>query len=187
MPPEKTVRQKRPPMRKTFPTLYVMQSEKFHADLIDVDERLMSVYGAFGFGDYVEHLKVLIGDANYASWTIIDEEANIIGLTGAFMMIQGVARVWYCPASIVFKDRRVRAMFFKTLKRCLDSIIEQWGLRRVECIIREDFEEAFVVPFNRKFRFSVEGMMRHYDTNGGNYYLLAKYCNEGDDAVEVDE
>lgn len=168
------------------PKLYFMKSEKFHADLIDVDDRLASVYCSFGFSDYVEHIKVLIGDANYAAWTIVDEAGDIIGITGAFMMISGVARTWYCPARVVFEDRRVRAVFFSRLSDALDSIIEQWDLRRVECIIREDFEEAFVVPFNRRFGFVKEGMMRHYDTNGANYYLLAKYCNEGDDAVEVD-
>lgn len=158
--------------------LFLADSETWHVDHLNIPEELYDIYNSWGLPATETLKSLLTGESRGCqSWTVVDEEANILGLCGAMALTRKVARVWICPGKEIRADRRKTVTFIELMQLALSDITRQWGLHRVEAIVRVDYKPGINILSNWRFGFLHEGTFRCYDDNGADYHIFAK-CTE---------
>lgn len=110
-------------------------------------------------------------DDGQPAYTAFDDE-KILGSAGIYIFWQGVGGAWVWADSELTEKHRF--WFHKTVKKTLWDIIEQYHLKRVQCVVEKDFETG--IKWVENLGFKAESEMCHFGPRGETYimYVILK-------------
>ena len=102
------------------------------------------------------------------SFSLIDN-GHLIVAGGIFPVWDGLGEAWLIPSDRI---TRYRKSMISHLRRHIDRITKEDGLRRVQATVRADFPAAH--RFLEFLGFDREGLMVSYGADGADHYLYAR-------------
>lgn len=158
-------------MSVIFP-LCAIDFEPRHLGLLTVSDRVADAYRHFG-SDPSEMLKSLAGTSAKV-FTITDYHARPLGLMGCTLHFAGCGGG--CARAFMVPDVRVSSecpvAWVRMARKLLEHVQRSWGLHRIEGIVPFWLEESYFMLEHLGFEY--EGILRKYDLEGNDYYLLAR-------------
>jgi hypothetical protein len=98
------------------------------------------------------------------------ERGKVYAVTGLAPLWDGVSEAWFIPTEDM-QNKKVQTI--RLVRRELDAAIKRLKLRRVQAVVRSDFENAHKLA--RFLGFESEGLMKQYGPDGLDYERYAKW------------
>ena len=107
------------------------------------------------------------------AFSMIDS-GHLIVAGGIYPVWDGLGEAWMIPSD---KIEEYKLSIVRHLRRHIDKIVDEDGLRRLQAAVRSDFPAAH--RFIEFLGFRREGLMRSYGPGGDDYFMYArvKSCN----------
>ena len=99
-------------------------------------------------------------------------EGKVYAVTGLAPLWDGVSEAWFIPTEDM-QHKKVQTI--RLVRRELDAAIERLKLRRVQAVVRSDFDGAHKLA--KFLGFQSEGLMKQYGPDGLDYVRYAKWTH----------
>ena len=103
-----------------------------------------------------------------ATYTVI-HNGKIILCCGIVNMWPGVGEGWGIASSYIHQSKMP---FIRVARQVLDDVVEKNNLWRVQGVVKVGWASA--LRFSKFFGFEVEGVMRQYGPERGDYFRIAR-------------
>ncbi len=97
-------------------------------------------------------------------------DGKVYAVTGLAPLWDGVSEAWFIPTRDM-QHKKVQTI--RLVRRELDAAIERLKLRRVQAVVRSDFDNAHKLA--KFLGFQSEGLMKQYGPDGLDYERYAKW------------
>jgi len=141
---------------------------QFHIDHLKyIDLRLldkqvvMSVPGAIN--------RIEIQAQSGLAYTGIDDEGDIIAIGGVSLLWPGVGAGWVLTSPLMVK---YKIWTHRIIRDILNKAIKVHNLHRIESIILKN--HGVSCKWVKRLGFRKEGLLRKYDSQGNDYWLVAR-------------
>ena len=100
----------------------------------------------------------------------IDDE--LVMCAGVIYVSKYIGECWMVLSSLFPKYRKT---CFKAIKTYLDKTMSSYGLRRLQAMVDQDFQEAHHFLIHLGFRSETPDGMKYFGPNGETMYLYGRY------------
>jgi len=96
-------------------------------------------------------------------------DGEVVACGGAMVVWRDVAEIWMRTSPLV---EVYPLAVVKTTRRFLAAVWQDFALRRMQCVVRADYDRA--IRFAARLGFEREALLRRYGPDGHDYFMCAR-------------